>query len=103
MKQKKLTNKQVRYLRGLGHHLSPVAMVGQNGLTDKVVASIDEALTTHELIKIKIQDGASANRQESAENIASKTGGSLVQLLGRKVLLYRANKDIKADKRIALK
>lgn len=102
MKQKKLTNKQVRYLRGLGHHLSPVAIVGQNGVTEQVLASIEEALTVHELIKIKIQDSASADRQQSAETIAGKTGAALVQLLGRKVLLYKANKDIKADKRIAL-
>jgi RNA-binding protein len=102
MKQKKLSNKQIRYLRGLGHHLSPVAMVGQNGITDKVLASIDEALSVHELIKIKIQDGASANRQESATSIATKTGAALVQLLGRKVLIFRHNKDIKKDKRISL-
>lgn len=103
MKQKKLTNKQVRHLRGLGHHLSPVVMVGQNGVTEQVLASINEALAAHELIKIKIQDSASADRRQSAETITGKTGAALVQLMGRKVLLYKANKDIKADKRITLK
>ncbi len=102
MKKKKISNKQIRHLRGLGHHLSPVAIVGQNGVTEKVLASIEEALAAHELIKIKIQDSASANRQQSAETIAGKTGAALIQLLGRKVLLYKANKDLKADKRIAL-
>ncbi len=102
MKQKKLSNKQVRHLRGLGHHLSTVVIVGQHGLTEKVIASIDEALDAHELIKIKIPDSASANRQETAAEIVAKTGGALVQLLGRKVLLYRGNKDIKKDKRVSL-
>ncbi len=102
MKQKKLNNKQIRHLRGLGHHLSTVAIVGQNGLTDQVIASIDEALTAHELIKIKIPDSATADRQQTAESIAAKTKGTLVQVLGRKVLVYRLNKDIKKDKRVAL-
>ena len=53
MKQKKLSSKQVRYLRGLGHHLSPVAIIGQHGLTEQVVKAVDEVLLTHELVKIK--------------------------------------------------
>ena len=102
MKQKKLSSKQIRHLRGLGHHLSPVAMIGQHGLTKEVTASIEEALKAHELIKIKIQTTASVDRHEAADDVAAKTKATLVQVLGKTILLYRANKDIKADKRITL-
>ena len=51
----KLNGKQVRFLRGLGHHLQPVVMIGKEELTARVVAATDEALRAHELIKLKLQ------------------------------------------------
>ena len=53
----KLSGKQVRYLRGLGHHLDPVIMLGKGGLSEAIVDKTSEALDTHELIKVKVQDG----------------------------------------------
>ncbi|MBI5556170.1 MAG: ribosome assembly RNA-binding protein YhbY [Deltaproteobacteria bacterium] len=102
MKKKSLSSKQISYLRGLGHHLAPVAMIGQNGLTTEVLDSIKAVLTAHELIKIKIQNTASIERHEAAESVAGQTGATLVQVIGGIVLLYKANKDIRADKRIVL-
>ncbi|MCB2180998.1 MAG: ribosome assembly RNA-binding protein YhbY [Desulfobulbaceae bacterium] len=102
MKQKKLSSKHIRYLRGLGHHLSPLAMIGQHGLTKQVLAAVDEVLQTHELVKIKIQYDSPSDRQNIAEKVAAQTGAALVQTLGKTALLYRANKDKKADKRIVL-
>lgn len=102
MKQKKLSSKQVQYLRGLGHHLSPVAMVGQNGLTKSVLLAVEEVLTTHELVKIKIAEDSPEERLKLAEEIAKKTGSALVQTLGKTALLFRTNKDLKADKQIIL-
>ncbi len=102
MKLKELSSKQVRYLRGLGHHLSPVAMIGRHGLTDKVVAAVDEVLSTHELVKIKIQLDSPAERLNTATDVCRKTGAQLVQTIGKTALLYRGNKDIRADKRIVL-
>ena len=102
MKEKKLTSKQVRFLRGLGHHLSPVAMIGQHGLSKQVVAAVDEVLKTHELVKIKIQVDDAAQRRDTAATVASQTGAALVQTLGKTALLFRENKDIRADKRISL-
>ena len=59
-----LTGKQRRALRALGHHLEPVVLVGQNGITDGVVAAVDQALHDHELIKVKLNpDHIDAQRE----------------------------------------
>lgn len=84
-----LTGKQRRALRALGHHLKPVVQVGQDDLTEGVVQAVDEQLTAHELIKVKIGEGATSSRDEVAETLAGKTKAELVQILGRTVLLYR--------------
>jgi RNA-binding protein len=84
-----LTGKQRRALRALGHHLKPVVQVGHDDLTDGVVQAVDEQLGAHELIKIKIGEGASSGRHEAGETLAQRTGSELVQVLGRTLLLYR--------------
>ncbi|EJS89092.1 hypothetical protein AAUPMB_07522, partial [Pasteurella multocida subsp. multocida str. Anand1_buffalo] len=48
-----LSTKQKQFLKGLAHHLNPVVMIGNNGLTEGVLAEIDNALAHHELIKVK--------------------------------------------------
>lgn len=86
---KSLTGKQRRYLRGLGHHLQPVVMIGKEELTTALVAAVEEALTAHELIKLKLQEGCLLDRQEAAERLATKTSSCVAQVLGRTILLYR--------------
>ncbi len=85
----KLTGKQARYLRGLGHHLQAVIMIGKEELTDTVVTATDEALASHELIKVKLQDGCLSDRRELAAELAQATSASVAQVLGRTFLLYR--------------
>ena len=53
---KELTGKEKKYLRGLAHALNPVVIIGKNGFSEQIEAQIDEALTAHELIKIKFID-----------------------------------------------
>ena len=84
-----LTGKQRRALRAIGHHLKPVVQVGQDDVTEGVIAAVDEQLLAHELIKIKIGEGASGERDEIGELLAEKTKSELVQILGRTLLLYR--------------
>ena len=50
----KLSNKQKQFLKGLAHPLKPVVQLGGNGLTEGVLAEIDNALNHHELIKVKV-------------------------------------------------
>ena len=83
-----LTGKQRRQLRALGHHLEPVVIVGQSGVTEGVVAAVQQALHDHELIKVKIHEGPET-RQEAAQKLAEGTGAELAQLLGRTALLFK--------------
>jgi len=86
---KKLSGAALRKLRGLGHALDPVVAVGKDGLTDGLVGAVDSALTTHELIKIKMQREAPVDRHEGAIELAARTGSVLAQVIGRTALLYR--------------
>lgn len=84
-----LSGKQRRYLRSLGHHLNPVVLLGKHGITDALVAAADEAITTHELIKIKRGGECPDTRQAIADALSEALGADLVQQLGNTVLLYR--------------
>ena len=90
-----LTGKQARYLRGLGHHLQPVVMIGREELSDAVLASIEEALTAHELIKVKLQEGCLLDRREAAVLLAERTGSAVAQVLGKTILHYRQGEKAK--------
>ena len=98
----KLSGKQSRYLRGLGHHLTPVVMIGKDGLSDNLMKSLKEALGARELIKIKLLENCPLDRHETASLLARKAKAALVQVMGRTILLYRENKELKGDKKIAL-
>ena len=84
-----LKGKQIRFLRGLGHHLQPVVMIGKEEISDKVVAAAAAALADHELIKIKLQEGCLTDRKDAAAQLAGATGSEIVQVLGKTILLYR--------------
>ncbi len=99
-KMKQLSSRQNRYLRGLGHHLSPVAMVGREGLSGSLIDAVNQVLLAHELIKIKVQDNSPLDRKEAADELAGLTGSSLVHVLGKTALLYRENPDRAVDKKI---
>mgnify|MGYP001411139621 CR=1 FL=1 len=95
-----LTGKEARHLRGLGHHLSPLIMIGKDGVTDNLTAALEEVLTAHELIKVKLQDGCPYARVEAAELLAKTSKSRIAQIIGKTFLLFRENKELKADKKI---
>lgn len=84
-----LSGKQKRYLRSLGHHLEPVVQLGKNGFNEGVVAATDEALTRHELVKIRLGTECPDERGEVAIALPKQLSAHLVQELGRTILLYR--------------
>nr|WP_320050697.1 ribosome assembly RNA-binding protein YhbY [uncultured Desulfuromonas sp.] len=92
-----LSGKQNRYLRGLGHHLNPVVLIGKEIVSQGVLNSVEEALDQHELIKIKLLESCLADRKEVAEQLAQTTGGQIVQILGRTILLFRATEESKIE------
>ena len=86
-----LRGKQRRYLRGLGVNLKPVVFLGKAAITEAVLAEIETALESHELIKIKLQESVEGDRKTVAAELSERSGAELVQVLGRTVLLYRRN------------
>lgn len=97
-----LKGKQKQHLRGLGHHLDAVVYVGREGLSDNLINSAMDGLKTRELIKIKLGQNCEIPKKEAAARLAELTGAALVQLIGKTVLLYLPNKDLKPEKRISL-
>ncbi len=88
-----LSGRQRRYLRSLGHELRPVVQIGRDGLDDGLVAAVDQALTDHELIKVKLGEAANLDRHDAAADLAARTRSEVAQVLGNTVLLYRARPD----------
>jgi RNA-binding protein len=84
-----LSGKQERYLRGLGHALKPIMLIGQQGIDVRVITAITDALAAHELVKIKLLESYTGDRHAAADMLADKTGAELVQVLGRTILLYK--------------
>jgi len=88
-----LTPRQRAHLKGLAHHLKPVVHIGKDGLSEAVKTQIDDALAHHELIKVKLGDGAPLDRAETSAQLPALVGAHLVQNLGRLFVLYRAHPD----------
>jgi RNA-binding protein len=82
---------QNRFLRSRAHHLKPVVLVGQNGLTDNVVAEIGNALDAHELIKVRVAAGDRDARNAMIAEIVRATGAQLIQSIGHVAVLFRRN------------
>ena len=100
--QADLNGKQRRYLRSLAHHLTPVVIVGREGLSGPVIAGIDDVLAARELIKIKLGPNCPLAKKEAAEIAARQTGACLVQLIGKTIILFRENEKLKPGKRVHL-
>jgi len=84
-----LTGKQLRHLRALGHHLDPVVQLGKHGLTEGIIAAVNDALETHELVKVRIGTECPDERHDVAERLPPAVRAELAQVLGRTILLYR--------------
>ncbi|MFC3093601.1 ribosome assembly RNA-binding protein YhbY [Alteromonas sediminis] len=93
----KLTTKQKQFLKGLAHSLKPVVQLGANGLTEGVVAEIDNALAHHELIKVKVP---SDDRDEKAlimDAIVRETDAAKLQVIGHVLVIYRPSEARKIE------
>lgn len=75
------------------HHLKPVVMIGQKGLTDNVMAEVDQALNAHELIKIKISAEDKTERQAMMDEICEKLDAIPLSLMGSVAIVFRKNPD----------
>ena len=88
-----MTSKQRAYLKGLAMELDPIFQVGKNSVTPKNVAAIEEAFNRRELIKIAVLKNCLDDPGEIARVIAERTHSQVVQVIGKKIVLYRPDKD----------
>jgi RNA-binding protein len=96
----RLNSKQRAYLKGLAMNLDPILQFGKNGLTPENTASVDEALAARELIKISVLQNCQEDPREIAAVLAEHTRSQVVQVIGKKIVLYREGK--KDKKKIIL-
>jgi len=84
-----LSERQRKYLRGLGHALNPVLLIGQHGMTKAVVAEAKRALHDHELIKVKFRGAERGARDTGLTELATATDSVLIQRIGHTALYYK--------------
>ncbi|MFO1399002.1 MAG: YhbY family RNA-binding protein [Burkholderiales bacterium] len=98
---KPLTPTERRDLRAKAHHLDPVVIVGQHGLTPPVLHEIDVALTAHELVKVRVQGEERALREAMLGQICAGLDCAPVQHLGKILVLWRPNPERNAPAKAA--
>ena len=98
----KLSTRHKKYLKGLGHHLAPVVLIGKEGLSASLIEAIILELDRHELIKVKIGNNSGVDKQDASKILPDATKSDLVQLIGKTLLLYRKNPQRPKDERIIL-
>lgn len=76
-------------LRAAAHHLNPIVHVGQGGITRAVLSSLDDALRTHELVKVQLGKHLDMPPKEAASHLAAGTESEVVQVIGRTCTLFR--------------
>ncbi|HIY01379.1 MAG TPA: ribosome assembly RNA-binding protein YhbY [Candidatus Blautia faecipullorum] len=90
-----MTSKQRAYLKSLAMKTEPILQLGKGGVTPENTASVDEALAARELIKISILQNCLEDPRQMAELLAERTRSQVVQVIGRKIVLYREGKNEK--------
>ena len=86
-----LTGKQKRFLRALGAKEDPIVSVGHEGVTPTVTQAARDAITKHELIKVRVQKNAPEEPADAIGKLAERLDADLVQLIGRNGLLWKRN------------
>ena len=81
-------------LRAEAHHLDPLVHVGQQGLTPLLISALDDALRTHELVKVKLRPNDDVKPKDVANSLAIATNSAVVQVIGRTATLFRENREI---------
>ena len=90
-----MTSKQRAYLKGLAMTMDPIFQMGKSSLTPENTKAIDEALAARELIKISVLQNCMDDPKEIAAVLAERTRSHVVQVIGKKIVLYREGKDNK--------
>lgn len=87
-----MTSKQRAYLKSLASNINPIFQIGKSSLTAEFTQAIDEAFNTRELLKIAVLKNCADDPNEIAAMIAERTHSQVVQVIGKKIVLYRPDK-----------
>jgi len=89
-----LKGKERAELRSEAHHLTPTVHIGQHGLTPALINSLDDALRTRELVKVKLGNKDDTKPKDVANALALATNSDIVQVIGRTATLFRENPEM---------
>ena len=84
-----MTSKQRAYLRSLAQKIDPIFQIGKTGITENQIEQLANALEARELIKITFLDTIPDDKHTIAEEIATQTNSEIVQIIGKKLTLYK--------------
>ena len=90
-----MTSKQRAYLKSLAMTMDPILQLGKGSITPEFTASVQEALQARELIKINVLQNCADDPRTLAEILAERTRAQVVQVIGKKIVLYKEGKDEK--------
>ena len=96
-----MTSKQRSYLKGLAMTMDPIFQIGKSSVPPELTAAIAEALEARELIKITVLKNCLDDGRSIAEVLAERTRSEVVQVIGKKIVLYKPAKD-EAKRKIVL-
>ena len=92
-----LTSKQRAHLRSIAQSYNTIFFVGKLGIGDELVKQLDDVLNCRELIKVGVQENCEFTAREAADQIAELTKSEVVQVIGRKFVLYRDRKSTRLN------
>ena len=90
-----MTSKQRAYLISLASNLDPIFQVGKSSLTPEVTEAVSESFNNRELIKVAVLKNCFDDPKEIASMLADRTQSQVVKVIGKKIILYKENKDHK--------
>ena len=90
-----MTTKQRAYLKGLAMNMDPIFQIGKSSITPSLIGAVSEALDARELIKISVLQNCLDDPGELARTLAERTRSQVVQVIGKKIVLYKEGKDEK--------
>ena len=90
-----MTTKQRAYLKSLAMTMDPIFQIGKNSMTPELTGAVSEALEARELIKISVLQNCMDDPKELARMLAERTRSEVVQVIGKKIVLYKEGKDDK--------
>lgn len=87
-----LNSKQRAYLMSLASHITPIFQIGKASLTPEIIEAVDQALEKRELVKLSVLKNCIDDPREIADMMAERTRSQVVQVIGRKIVLFRISK-----------